>query len=252
MRCTKPNRASRSGREVKRNWWLLGLAALALAICALHLRPLILWSLQIAPELRGADNAERLYVPRVVSFPVPASSWVVLRVGDLSLKAAIPLDERGACEYCAEHCLIPLERGKLAILPERAPESYRDALDTFGPDERDLSPFRSTAANWSTIESLAARVRSASRLPESFRFETGASKGIVTVHQSRRGSTFVIYPYALDGTAQRAIGLTGQLDLDAQRIIGSIATTSSGKTESSEQLSSSDCRAPGIAFRSSR
>jgi hypothetical protein len=201
--------------------------ALAVAVlglgAALHLRPLILWALEIAPALRGEPHADRLRVATVNSFPPPRDEWVLLDAGALSVTAPIATHQFDACGRCADHCLLKLEGGgTLAILPDWPPGRYADALDAFGPDERDLSPLRSARANWSTIETLAARVRNPSALPEVVRFDTGATRGIVTVHRVPLGQSHVVYAYTHAGVALRVIGVTGIDPTEARRVIGSI------------------------------
>jgi hypothetical protein len=215
---------------------------LAAIASALHLRPLILWALEIEPALRLEAHAERLHVPTLVAFAAPPQDWVSLRIGNLSLEAPIPDAARDTCQHCIEHCLLQLESGTLAILPDRSPESYQEVLDTFGPDEQDLSPLRSAGSNWITIESIAARVVSTSPIPDSFRFEAPGSKGLATLLIGASRQTFVVYPYSHSGSAQRVIGMTGVERTDARRIIGSIVATSNEALEAMEREPSSDCR----------
>jgi len=220
---------------------MLTLAGLTCAASLLHLRPLILWSLQIEPALRAEPHAERLRVSKRESFAASPGDWVSLRVGDLRLAAPIPVASLGACEACIDHCLLSLENGTLAVLPDRAPDSFQEMLDTFGPDERDLSPLRSRQANWATIDAIVGRVLSSSPVPDAFRFEAPGSKGLVTRATRFETEAFVVYPYSHAGEALRVIGVAGLGAEDALRIIGSIVGPTGAAHAPLEGLGGSDC-----------
>lgn len=216
---------------------LLGILLLGFLI---RLSPLFVWWVEIAPGLRLEVAADRLSVHQMVSFPAPQTEWSSLRVRSLMLRAPVRGNQGAVCARCADRCQLELDEGTLSILPETSPTSYQEALDTFAADERDLSPLRSPQANWSTIVALAARVRTRSALPRSFRYEASESKGLVTLHHASEGAmAMVVYAYTPGETAQVVIGLVGVDAEDAYRIIGSI---DAGLDPSREQPPS-ECRA---------
>ncbi len=190
---------------------LVGALALVVALGALwHASPWLLWKLRFEAQLAAEGDARRLrstlWTPR--SAPVP--EWPRLVSGDLSLRAPLAREALAACGRCATECRLPLDnRGTLGLFAERSSESYREALDRYAPDARDVSLWRSVASNWHTIDALTDRVRNATEPSASFRFESPGSRGVVTAFRVGGVPRFVVYAYAPDGSAARILGVAG-------------------------------------------
>ncbi len=195
----------------------------AFGVGGLHLRPLMVWKLQLEPSLSAEPRADRLVVETLREFPAAPETWPRLRAGPLTLRLPLLQDEASACEACRESCVLQFASGTVAVLGERAPATVTEARTNFTPDPQDLSPWRWSWENWRTLDALEARVRSGDSAPDAFRFDNGRSHGVVTVHLSGPQARVLVYAYADDGSPARVLGFTGVDRNDAETVLGTLA-----------------------------
>ena len=178
------------------------------------------------PELAGVSH----FLEHMCFKGSAKRNWRQITVGNFSIRAPISSEQSHICETCADHCLLAIEQGTLAIFRAAPEESFEDAIALWAPDAQDISWRRSRPHKWRTIKSLVNRVESNAEPPRSFRFRTRRSKGVATISAVGNRTRLVIYAYSLDGTPTRLIGLTGTaIDL-LYRTLGSLevhAATSS-------------------------
>ncbi len=194
----------------------------ALGIGALHLRPLLVWKLQLEPSLAAEPRADRLVVETLGEFPEAPERWARLRAGNLTLRLPLLQDEASACEACRESCVLLFASGTVTVLGERAPARLDEARTNFTPDPQELSPWRWSWENWRTLDALEARVRSGDAAPDAFRFDNGRSHGVVTVHLGGTDARVLVYAYADDGSPARVLGFTGVDRSDAETVLGTL------------------------------
>jgi hypothetical protein len=101
-------------------------------------------------------------------------------------------------------------------------ESYMETLDVRAPHRGDLSLWRSASANWKTILQLRERVNATFEPAQAWRFETEASRGIVSLVQlnGKHSHVLAVFPWG-DGQG-RVIGLAGLDQSEVWQIVGSI------------------------------
>lgn len=187
-----------------------------------YLRPVLVWRFTVEPTLEAHANATRLHARTLTEFAAPSIDWPRITVGNFSIHAPISPDQIDGCETCADHCLLAIEQGTLAIFRAAPEESFEEAIALWAPDARDISWRRSRSHNWRTIESMMNRVESDIEPQRSFRFRARKSKGVATISLSGDQIRLVIYAYSLDGAPTRLIGLTGTaIDL-LYRALGSL------------------------------
>jgi len=199
-----------------------------------YLRPVLVWHFTVEPTLEAHANATRLHAKTLTDFETPSIDWPQITVANFSIRAPISSGQSHLCETCADHCLLAIEQGTLAIFRAVPEESFEDAIALWAPDAQDISWRRSRPHNWRTIESLMNRVESDTEPPRSFRFRTRESKGVATIKAVGDRIRLVIYAYSLDGMPARLIGLTGtRIDL-LYRALGSLevhaATSRAGRS----------------------
>lgn len=187
-----------------------------------YLRPVLVWRFTVEPVLEAHANASRLHAKTLTDFTAPTIDWPQIKVDNFSIHAPISSEQSHLCETCADHCLLAIDQGTLAIFRVAPEESFEDAIALWAPDSQDISWRRSRRHNWRTIESLMNRVESSSEPPRSFRFRTGGSKGVATISAAGDRIRMVIYAYSLGGTPTRLIGLTGIATDLLYRALGSL------------------------------
>jgi hypothetical protein len=187
-----------------------------------YLRPVMVWHFTVEPTLEAHANATRLHAKTLTKFAAPSIDWPLINVANFSIHAPISSEQGQICETCADHCLLAIEQGTLAIFRAVPEESFEDAIALWAPDAQDISWRRSRPHNWRTIESLMNRVESNTEPPRSFRFRTRESKGVVTIHAIGDRIRLVIYACSLDGAPTRLIGLTGTAIELLYRAVGSL------------------------------
>lgn len=203
-------RAEGRGSSGRSRGWGAGLLAGALLLALWHGSPVLLWQLRLESQLRGQGDAARLRSAVERTVPGGGASWSGIATGELALRAPLASEERARCGACAVKCRLQLiEGGTLAIFDAPPPEDYREALDRFAPDARDVSLLRSVPSNWRTIDALTDRVRAISPPPRSFRFYAERSRGVVTAFSVAGTPRYVVYAYGEDELPARIVGLTG-------------------------------------------
>jgi hypothetical protein len=212
----------RSAAKPRRRLALAAAGALLVAAALWHARPVLVWHITVAPELRVSPRADRLHVPTLEDFPEVPADWGRFELAGFSLRAPIREDRAQACAPCAKTCALELSRGRLTLFDSSLPESYDAALAQFAPSADDVSIFRSSANNWRTIESLASRVSVRNDLPETFRFRAAASQGIVSRFESLGKERFVIYAYTLEGRPARVLALSRTGASRVHQILGGL------------------------------
>ena len=187
-----------------------------------YVRPVLVWRFTVEPTLEAHANATRLHARTLTEFAAPSIDWPRITVGNFSIHAPISSDQIDSCETCADHCVLAIEQGTLAIFQAAPEESFEEAIALWAPDAQDISWRRLRSDNWRTIVSLMNRVESNIEPPRSFRFRSRGSKGVATISASGDRSRLVIYAFSLDGAPTRLIGLTGTaIDL-LYRTLGSL------------------------------
>jgi hypothetical protein len=199
------------------------LLATALVCCVgWYLRPVLIWRFTVEPSLEAHANAKRLHAETVADFAAPSTDWPRIAVANFSLHAPISADQIPLCKTCADHCVLAIERGTLAVFRDVPEESFEASTALWAPGPDAISWRRSRSHNWHAIQSLIDRVESKVDPPRSFRFRTPASKGVATISAAGDRIRLIIYAYSLDGTPTRLIGLTGtEIEL-LYRVLGSL------------------------------
>jgi hypothetical protein len=214
-----------------------------LAGLAAQLRPLLIYHLTLVPDLeaRGLDSIDS---PTFDRFASPPDAWPLLVSANFQLRAPIlAMGVGDSCAMCGVKCRLDMGDGTLGVFARAPAESLSDAFDSFAPRSSDMSPWRSRARNWATLEAIAYRSLNPG-LPESFRFRAQNSQGVVTVHSGPLGERFVIYSYGPRGTPTRVIGLTHIPRSTLQQILGSLAISddqSVGSADNPGQLREASC-----------
>ena len=181
------------------------LAGVALAV---HLTVLATWKFSVLPELKAAQNADRLRITAIRRFrPIP-EFWQPIAVPGLYVPLPLKKEVDPQASPCVAPCQIPLVDGSLTIFARPLPEDYRGTLLTFAPDARDVSWLQSPWRNWKTIVAIAARVLNTSSLPHVFRYQAPNSRGVVIFHESRGIPRYVIYAYSADSSSGRVLALS--------------------------------------------
>lgn len=202
-------------------------ALLALGVVGLslwHARPVLVWHLTAAPEIERMGRAHRLRVETDAQLPAPERGWPRVRVGRIDLRAPLGAGQSELCQACADGCRLELEQGSgwLALFDSDLPH-YRQALATFAPSADDVSIWRSRLDNWRTVHSLAARATGSTPPLEVFRFDAGASRGIVSRVVSRGNERFVIYAFARDGSPGGVLAVSRAGLAVLRRMLGGLA-----------------------------
>jgi hypothetical protein len=197
-------------RSQHRRLWIGALAAFASLAALWHASPVALWHCCFASQLAEEGDATRLHTVTWSGLPRPSRDWVLLRSGAITLRAPLAAEALPACGRCDVACRLPLDnRGTLALFDEGLPSEYELVFDRHAPDARDLSLLRSVNRNWRTIDALTDRARARSAPPQSFRFETARSRGVVTQFRVDDVTRYVVYAYSRQGSPARLIGVTG-------------------------------------------
>lgn len=209
-------------------WWVVG-AGVAVGLAAVaHASPLIAWHLGVARSLRSAPDAHRLRSPSLETFPEVPSDWEGWTVGDL--RFALPAGARQArgCETPDSACFIRIPgdgqraAASLSVFPLGHEEPYQEMLDFRAPDERDLSLWRSAAANWATVGALQTFVLTSRAKLDSSRFRSEGARGVF-VHTIREGrSRWVVSAYEPDGERTRGITVAGLPETAFRALLGSL------------------------------
>ena len=208
---------------VRRTGWLLLLTVLA--SIAIQLRPLLVYHLTVAPDLKKRGLARSLEARVLEQFGAPGADWPRLEAANFELRAPIltvgTVDD-AHCRACTSHCLLRIAGGTLGVFRDSPEESLDDALDRFAPRGSEIRAWQSRARNWSILEALAGRASNPG-LPESFRFNAPRSQGVVTVHAGSQGERFVVYAYSPVGTPTRVIGLASVSRTTLAQVLGTLA-----------------------------
>lgn len=157
--------------------------------------------------------------------PVP-HEWQRLQLGNVSLLVPADLRIPEECETGLENCHVTGHARTLNLFAQGHLESYADVVNLRAPDERDLSIWRTSTANWGTIRALRDRVETSRSKVDSFRFETQGVKG-VAVESIRNGvRRIVAAAYRQDETGSRGLAFSGFSRDDALGMLGSVEIAS--------------------------
>ena len=122
---------------------LAAAAALLLMLGLWHARPVLVWHITVAPDLRIAPRADRMSVPTLTDFPRLPPDWTRFAADGISVQAPVAGDRVPLCDPCAKTCAVELARGRLTLFDSSLPDRYDAALLQFAPSAGDISMFGS-------------------------------------------------------------------------------------------------------------
>ena len=108
-----------------------------LALATWHVRPVLVWHLDVVPRLEGHANAARMEVETRTSVSEPPTDWTRLEVDNLTLHVPILAEYLERCETCIGECRLEIEgvrfRGKRIDLTEHQAVLRTWELDLYSP-----------------------------------------------------------------------------------------------------------------------
>jgi hypothetical protein len=187
-----------------------------------HALPLLAWHVWMQPRLAALPNAHRLRVVEHTEFAPPDPDWTTQRFADVLLVAPFVADDAGGCGDADGLCTRAIPDGSLSITRNLPAESHAEMVDLRAPDERDVSIWRSAAANWATIRALRDRVTTSRSKLESWRYVAPGSRGVVAETPGSGRTRYVVVAYPRGAGAARMVGIVGATPEVVLRIVGSI------------------------------
>ena len=214
-----------------------------LALATWHVRPVLVWHLDVGPRLEGHANAARMEVETRTSVSEPPTDWTRLEVDNLTLHVPILAEYLERCETCIGECRLEIEGGAITVYEPRIPETYEEALDTVAPDAGEISLARPAWRNWATIEALTEIVENENNPMGALRFDTPKSRGVVIVLPAAAYRRYVIYAYSPEGDPARVVRIATSREADVMRVLESLAV-SSGDSIGADGARVSRCTQP--------
>jgi len=202
----------------------LRVSALIVVVAGLiwHVLPHIVWAQQLEPELERHRHASRLEVPTQRQFEPSPADWSPITFAAVTLRVPLADPQDRSCGAKLGYCYRELSPGRVSIHSGPVTEGYADTLDMRAPHRGDLSLWRSASENWSTILALRERVNATFRPAEAWRYETGATRGVVSLVRLNGKHSHVLAVFPLSGGQGRIIGLAGLDQREVWQIVGSI------------------------------
>lgn len=193
-----------------------------LAAAGWHLLPLAAWQLQVAPGLREHPQAANLRVEMVRGIEASPADWQKLQLGNVSFRVPGDIERPEGCTSGEANCFVSGDARTLNVFAQDHLESYEEIINLRAPDERDLSMWRPSTANWGTIRALRDRVETSRSKLDAFRFETAYVKG-VAVETVRKGVLRIVAAaYRKDEANSRGLAFSGFSREEALSMLGSI------------------------------